>query len=122
MGICYPKYWLQGDVEDNFYRHLEMIKSHYCTKQCLEPIIILKANSSLEVAKVCPSILVVGVLDMQFNIFYPFLMKSRLRNCLNEHLHIVVGMYSQTFYTLNTFPYDAYFDNWKDQKPMRALN
>ncbi len=49
-------------------------------------------------------------------------MKSRLRNCLNEHLHIVVGMYSQTFYILNTFLYDACFDDWKDQKPRRALN
>jgi hypothetical protein len=25
-------------------------------------------------------------------------MKSRLKNRLNEHLHTIVGMYSQTFY------------------------
>jgi hypothetical protein len=44
-------------------------------------------------------------------------MKSKLRNHFNEHLHIVVEMYSQTFFTLNTFPYDTCFDNWKEQKP-----
>jgi hypothetical protein len=29
-----------------------------------------------------------------------FFMKSKLKNHLNEHLHIVAEMYSQTFYTL----------------------
>jgi hypothetical protein len=40
-----------------------------------------------------------------------FFMKSKLKNHLNEHLHIVVGMYFQTFYTLDTFSYDACFDD-----------
>jgi hypothetical protein len=49
-------------------------------------------------------------------------MKSKLRNHFNEHLHTVVGMYSQTFFTLNTFPYDTCFDDWKEQKPRWSLN
>ncbi len=64
MGICYPQYWLQGDVEKNFYRHLELIKSHYCIERHLEPIRILEENSSLEVAKICPSIFSMSALDM----------------------------------------------------------
>jgi len=42
-----------------------------------------------------------------------FFMKSKLRNRLNDHLHIVVRMYFETFYGLNTFMYDATFDDWK---------
>jgi len=49
-------------------------------------------------------------------------MKSKLKNCFNEYWNIVVGMYSQTFYSLNTFPYDTCFENWKEQKPRRALD
>jgi hypothetical protein len=49
-------------------------------------------------------------------------MKSKLRNHFNEHLHIVVGMYSQTFFILNTFPYDTCFDDQKEQKPRWSLN
>jgi hypothetical protein len=42
------------------------------------------------------------------------LMKSKLKNRLNEHLHMIVGMYSQTFFTLNTFLYDTFFNDWKE--------
>jgi hypothetical protein len=50
-------------------------------------------------------------------------MKSKLKNHFNEHLHTIVGIYSQTFYTLNTFLYDkADFDDWKEQKPRQGLN
>ncbi len=38
MGICYPQYCFQGDVKDNFYYHMELIKSHYCIESHLEPI------------------------------------------------------------------------------------
>jgi hypothetical protein len=69
IGICYPQYWLQGDVEEDFYCHLELNKSHYCIEQCLEPIKILEANSSLEVAKIFPSIFYMSALDMQSTIF-----------------------------------------------------
>jgi hypothetical protein len=33
-------------------------------------------------------------------------MKPKLHN-----LHVVVGMYSQTFFTFNNFPYDGIFDD-----------
>lgn len=45
MGICYPQYWLQGDVENNFDCHLELMKYHYCFEQHLEPIKILNAST-----------------------------------------------------------------------------
>ncbi len=50
-----------------------------------------------------------------------FFMKSKLKNHFNEHLNTIVGMYSQTFCNLNTFPYDTCFEAWKEQKPRQAL-
>jgi hypothetical protein len=38
-------------------------------------------------------------------------MKSKLKNPSNKHLHTTIGMYSQTFYILDTFPYGTYFDD-----------
>jgi hypothetical protein len=143
----------------------------------LELIKISDSSTSLEVAKICPSILFASGLEMQANIFKiamksnaiaamaPFhvncltwlwktfeashilrhsfpkkfklvktiivqvlglvedehtfstltFMKSKLRNHFNEHLHIVVEMYSQTFFILNSFLYDTCFDDWKEQ-------
>jgi hypothetical protein len=40
-----------------------------------------------------------------------FFMESKSKNHLNEHMHMVVGISSQIFFTLNTFPYDACFDD-----------
>jgi hypothetical protein len=42
-------------------------------------------------------------------------MKSKLQNRLNEHLPMVVNMYSQTFFTLN-FSYDVTFEKWQKMK------
>ncbi len=82
----------------------------------------ISRHSFFQTSKDCNSASV-GVSGGWKNIFYVLcFMKSRLRNYLNEHLHIVIGIYSQTFYTWNTFPYGACFDDWKDQKPRRALN
>lgn len=39
-------------------------------------------------------------------------LKNKLRNALNEHLPLVVGMYSQKLYTLDSFPYQAAFEKW----------
>jgi hypothetical protein len=44
-GFCYPQYWLQGDIEDNFDYHLELIKYHYFFEQHLEHIKILDAST-----------------------------------------------------------------------------
>lgn len=39
-------------------------------------------------------------------------LKNKLRNCLNEHLQLVVGMYSQKIFTLENFPYEEAFEEW----------
>jgi hypothetical protein len=36
-------------------------------------------------------------------------LKDRLQNRLDEHLQVVVGMHGQQVYTIETFPYNAYF-------------
>ncbi len=63
-----------------------------------------------------------GLLEDEQTFFTFFFMKSKLRNRRNEHLNIVVGMYFQTFYSLNSFPYNACFEDWKEQKPMWTLD
>ncbi len=87
MGICYPQYWLQGDVKEDFYYHLELNKSYYYVERCLEPIKIFKANSSLEVAKICPSIFFASALDMQSNIF-KITMKSNTTIAMEALFHV----------------------------------
>ena len=47
-------------------------------------------------------------------------LKSKLRNSLDPHLGLVVGMYSQTLYTLQNFPYDAVFDSWTNAAPVNG--
>lgn len=39
-------------------------------------------------------------------------LKSKLRNSLEEHLQIVVGMHSQRLFTIESFPYQKVFDTW----------
>ena len=39
-------------------------------------------------------------------------LKTKLRNPLDPHLGVVVGMYSQNIYTLQNFPYVSIFDSW----------
>ena len=39
-------------------------------------------------------------------------LKTKLRNSLDPHLGVVVGMYSQNIYTLQNFLYDSVFDSW----------
>jgi hypothetical protein len=31
MGVVYPQYWLQANVDNIFPRHLKVLKSFYCT-------------------------------------------------------------------------------------------
>jgi hypothetical protein len=40
-------------------------------------------------------------------------MKNKLKSRLITHMFIVVSMHSQNFFTLENFPYDATYDNWK---------
>jgi len=39
-------------------------------------------------------------------------LKSKLKNNLEDHLQLVVGMFSQSIFTLENFPYDATFTDW----------
>ncbi len=63
MGICYPQYRFQGDIEENFNQHLLLIKTHYFFEKLLEPIKTSKANFPLVVPKICPTILFTSALD-----------------------------------------------------------
>jgi hypothetical protein len=65
---------------------------------------------------------VLGSVEDEQTFYTLSFMKTKLKNRLNEHLHTIVGMYSQTFFTLNTFPYDMCFDDWKKEKPRQGLN
>ena len=47
-------------------------------------------------------------------------LKTKLRNSLDPHLGVVVGMYSQNIYTLQNFPYDAVFDSWTNAAPVNG--
>lgn len=37
-------------------------------------------------------------------------MKSKLKNKLQEYLPMIMGMYTQTFFELDNFPYNATYD------------
>jgi hypothetical protein len=65
---------------------------------------------------------VLGSVEDEQTFFTLYFMKSKLKNRPNEHLHTIVGMYSQIFSTLNTFLYEAWFDDWKEEKPRHGLN
>jgi hypothetical protein len=39
-------------------------------------------------------------------------LKSKLRNSLQKHIEVVLGMYSQRIYSLENFPYQDVFDDW----------
>jgi hypothetical protein len=42
-------------------------------------------------------------------------MKNKLCNRLTTNLAMVVGMKSQSFFTLNDFSYDAAYESWRDE-------
>jgi hypothetical protein len=61
---------------------------------------------------------VLGNMEDEQTLSTLFFMKSKLQNGLNEHLPMVVNMYSQTFFTLN-FLYDEIFEKWQKMKSKR---
>jgi hypothetical protein len=65
---------------------------------------------------------ILGSMEDEWTFSTFFFMISKLRNHLNEHFNTIVGMYSQFFYNLNIFSYDACFEDLKEQKPMWALD
>ena len=40
-------------------------------------------------------------------------MKNKLRNRLSNHLALVVAMHAQEFYSLEDFPYNTTYDDYK---------
>ncbi len=48
-------------------------------------------------------------------------MKSILQNRLCEHLDLVVRMFAQPLYTIDTFPYDVAIMAWTNEKERRGL-
>ncbi len=74
-------------MKDNFSHHLELIKSHYCTKRRLEHVKLSDLNTSLEVAKICPSILFANGFGMQVNIF-KITMKSNVVVTMKVPFHV----------------------------------
>jgi hypothetical protein len=49
-------------------------------------------------------------------------MKNRLRNRLSSNLGLVVGFKSQKFFDIESFPYDAAFESWRDETKRQAGN
>jgi hypothetical protein len=39
-------------------------------------------------------------------------LKDKVRNKLDDHLLVVIGMHAQQVYTLPNFPYDKCFEQW----------
>jgi hypothetical protein len=48
-------------------------------------------------------------------------MKTRLWNRLCEHLDLVVHMFAQPFYMVDSFPYNDAIIAWTNKKAMRGL-
>jgi hypothetical protein len=47
-------------------------------------------------------------------------MKTRFHNQLCEHLDLVVRMFAQPFYIVDTFPYDNAITAWIDEKEKKG--
>jgi len=56
--------------------------------------------------------MVLGSVENDMCFFHMFFMKSKLRNELTIHLDLVVWMYAQSFYTMETFPFIAGIKSW----------
>ena len=174
IGIIYPQYWLQVDVEITFSKHLHTLKNWYCNARVLgsgvdrEVIpgildrwsldsqqgyfkIAMKSNALaameppydinpvtriwrtisasrmlshgfpeyLKLAEIA-LVHVIGSVEDECVFSSVSFLKTKLRNPLDPHLGLVVGMYSQKIYTLQNFPYDAVFDSWTNAAPVNG--
>jgi hypothetical protein len=75
-----------------------------------------------EFIKVEESIMVqnIGFVQDEKNISILTFMKMRLQNQLCEHLDLVVHMFAQLFYTIDTFPYNDAIIVWTDKKTRKV--
>jgi hypothetical protein len=84
--------------------------------RCIEANSFLRHSLSeyVKVAKIAIVIVLGSVQDERTFSTLTF-MKNKLRNRLTTNLAMVVGMKSQSFFTLNDFPYDAAYESWRDE-------
>lgn len=77
--------------------------------------ISMKLLEFIKVAKIA-HIQVLGSVEDERTFSSLSFLKSKLRNRLTTHLDLVVRMFAQDFYTLNTFPYQTAITDWKAQR------
>ena len=135
MGIMYPQNWAQLDAKANFHKHLNILKDFYYEPKSLgtnedERIIQppldgwkLEAQQGLFKTNMLANWqrcmeppfdtdpLTCSVEDERCSSSLSFL-KDKLQNSLDVHLSLIVGMYSQKLFILETFSFDATFDAW----------
>jgi hypothetical protein len=173
LGVVYPQYWIQGDCEDSFRKHLTILEDYYCEPKyvsngaetlLIPPLLdryrleveqplfkvamINNSAAALEMPPLGSSALLLinpltkiwrvldgnSTLNKCFPEFFKLteiamihvlgsvedertfsslnFLKDRLRNRLDQHLQVVVGMHGQQVYSLKTFPYDTCFKQW----------
>jgi hypothetical protein len=61
-------------------------------------------------------VMVVGSVEDERTFSIVNIMKSKLWNCLTTHLNLVVWMYAQFFYKLETFPFYTIIKEWGKEK------
>jgi hypothetical protein len=71
-------------------------------------------NEYIKVAEIA-IVMVLGSVQDERTFSMLMFMKNKLRNRLTTNLAMVVGMKSQSFFTLNDFPYDAAYESWRDE-------
>lgn len=72
FGFVYPQYWLMPEADENFERHLSIIKEHYGHKKSYESKTNKSKHSQVLVAeeeKFVPPILSIDLLDEQTLMF-----------------------------------------------------
>jgi hypothetical protein len=78
-------------------------------------LISAKLSEFMKVAEIA-HVQVLGSVEDERTFSSLSFLKSKLRNRLTTHLDLVVRMFAQDFYTLNTFPYQTAITDWKAQK------
>ncbi len=61
-----------------------------------------------------------GIVQNEKSVSILTFMKMRLQNRLCEHLDLVVHMFAQLFYTIDTFPYDDVTIIWTNKKTRKV--
>jgi hypothetical protein len=79
--------------------------------------VILKRRLSkwFEMTMFC-IVLVLGDLEDECTISNLAFMKTKFRNQLTKHLDLILHMYVQTFYILETFPFNTIIIDWNDNQ------